>query len=161
MGMKDSKKEGRKEEGNNTHPVTLSHTRKDNNNKRLELLAYILNMILLALVTLLAYVSASSGAASPRTFDVTAFGAVGNGVADDTAFQRTFGALGNEAGRVHVPIGSFRITATVHISSPGMFSFVGDGPGSVILWTANADLLAFEAKGLWPWLLFQTSLWCR
>ena len=83
-----------------------------------------------------------------HVFDVTAFGARGDGRTDDTAaFQRAFDALGTVPGQVRVPTGDFLLTATVRTSSPGMFSVRGDGPGSNLLWATDSNLLSFEAPG--------------
>eukprot|EP00911_Craspedida_sp_UC1_P000056 UC1_evm1s46 len=84
---------------------------------------------------------------SSRVFDVTDYGAVGNGVHDDTvAFQSTFDALGSLPGLVHVPTGAFLITGTVRVASPGLFTLRGDGPGSNLLWAFNGTLLQFAAS---------------
>tara|TARA_A100001015_G_C14988709_1_gene712768 strand:+ start:236 stop:1453 length:1218 start_codon:yes stop_codon:yes gene_type:complete len=86
---------------------------------------------------------------SQRIFDVTAFGAEGDGVADDTAaFQRTFDALAQAgSGRLFIPTGIFRITKTVNCERcTGLFSVTGDGPGSVLLWEVDETLLEFDSK---------------
>jgi hypothetical protein len=108
---------------------------------------------LLSLLLLLASAAAHpatepspASAASTRTFDVTSFGAVGDGAADDTAaFQAAFDALGTAPGTVRVPTGSFLLTSTVRIACPGLFSFRGDGPGSNLLWASDSTLLLFDA----------------
>ena len=80
-------------------------------------------------------------------FDVTAYGAKGDGVTDDTkAFQAAFDALGTSSGQVHVPTGSFLLTRTVRIICPGLFSFRGDGPSSNILWSTDTTLFEFQTK---------------
>ena len=84
---------------------------------------------------------------SSRIFDVTAYGAVGDGETDDTkAFQAAFDALGTSPGQVRVPTGSFLLTSTVNITCPGLFSFRGDGPASNLLWSADRTLFEFSAK---------------
>ena len=74
------------------------------------------------------------------------FGALGNGKHDDTAaFQAAFDAMGVLPGQVYVPTGSFLLTQTIRVISPGLFSLRGDGPSSNILWSADKTLLLFCA----------------
>ncbi|HMS52401.1 MAG TPA: glycosyl hydrolase family 28-related protein, partial [Chitinophagales bacterium] len=63
----------------------------------------------------------------PTTLNVTAYGAVGNGIADDTpAIQAAINALGGNAGYVYLPQGIYRITTTLNLPSGCILRGDGD-----------------------------------
>jgi len=71
-----------------------------------------------------------------RRFDVRAYGAVGNGSADDTGpFRRALAAAGAARGAVLVPAGAYRITGTLTLTehAPLGASLVGAGLESAVL----------------------------
>ena len=112
-------------------------------------IARVVLAVMLAVVLLLARGAAGAhpGNAS-RVFNVVAFGARGDGRTDDSAaFQRAFDALGAAgAGQVRIPTGNFLLTKTVRCGSPGLFSLRGDGPGSNVLWSFDADMISFGGQ---------------
>lgn len=68
-------------------------------------------------------------------FDVRAYGAAGDGVADDTsAIQSAINAAG--AGEVFFPNGTYRITSQLNVTTPGIH-LRGTGYGSFITATAS------------------------
>lgn len=89
---------------------------------------------------------AIAGVASAAS--VRDFGAVGDGVADDTAAFRAAWAADPA---LRVPAGVYRLTGWVSAPSTGA-SILGDGPGvSILRWTARGGL-AF--RGDQPWTTF-------
>jgi hypothetical protein len=67
-------------------------------------------------------------------FNVKAFGAVGNGSADDTAaLQAAINAAQAVGGTVYLPAGIYRVTSPVQITNK--VAIVGDNSRSSILWT--------------------------
>jgi hypothetical protein len=80
------------------------------------------------------------------TLGVRAFGATGDGRADDTAaVQRAIdAALRTGGGCVHFPAGRYRISRTLRVKSADRIDFTGDGTSSVLLHEANEHLLAWE-----------------
>jgi hypothetical protein len=79
-----------------------------------------------------------------------AFGAVGNGVANDAAaIQSALNAAGDAGGGiVFLGPGTYRVQATLNV--PQNVSLVGSGPGNTILRLdhATADLINFSAKAV-------------
>ncbi len=76
--------------------------------------------------------AAALAATSASAGDVTSFGAIGDGQADDTAaIQRAV----NAGGGVHFPTGVFRLTATVTIEldRTGFVALTGDGTSRVVM----------------------------
>ena len=69
---------------------------------------------------------------------VRGFGAVGNGVIDDTlAFQTAINDAAARGAAVHVPGGVYRLSAQLAIGN-GAFSLIGEGMGvSVLVWDAG------------------------
>jgi hypothetical protein len=63
------------------------------------------------------------------TVSVKDFGAVGDGVADDTAEINA--ALASGAKMVHIPAGTYKVSATLNV--PVNVSIVGDGPNASII----------------------------
>jgi hypothetical protein len=94
--------------------------------------------------------SFAARAASPPpiyAFDIRTFGAVGDGVADDTAaVQAAFdAAVAAGGGTVFVPSGAFRVTTTVTVAGATSVPLAvrGEGWQSALVWEAATDLLAF------------------
>jgi hypothetical protein len=86
----------------------------------------------------------------PFLFNVKDYGAVGDGNTDDTgAFSAAFQALvSSKQGTVYFPTGNYHIGSTVTIDnadSIGTFSIRGDGPSSVVLWSADSHLFSFQS----------------
>jgi len=82
------------------------------------------------------YVPAGAGAVArtgtqkfAETISVKDFGAVGDGVADDTAAINA--ALASGAKRVHLPAGTYKVGST--LSVPQNVSMYGDGPAATII----------------------------
>lgn len=69
-------------------------------------------------------------------FNVRAFGARGDGSADDTnAVQGAVAAaLAARAGRVYFPAGSYVLTAPIVLSTQGTVDLAGDGQSSILVW---------------------------
>lgn len=66
-------------------------------------------------------------------FDVTNYGAAGNGLADDTqAIKDAIAAVPAEGGVVYFPSGTYRVTSQILIDSKPFVDFVGNGYSSVI-----------------------------
>lgn len=82
----------------------------------------------------------------PLEFNVTGFGALGDGVHDDTAaIQKTIDAARVAGGgTVAFPAGRYRITSTLRISSNGV-GLVGVGGGSVLAPQGNFDTLVYQS----------------
>jgi parallel beta-helix repeat protein len=87
------------------------------------------------------------------------FGAVGNGVADDTAaIQAAIDAVGSAGGgSVYVPVGTYKLTSSLTVTNDYV-SIIGDGSSASILlgnnpvnwiikFNANADYMKLD--GLW------------
>lgn len=86
-------------------------------------------------------------------FNVKDFGALGNGTTDDTAsIQNTFTAAGSANGRVHFPVGTYKITDTIPLSAGLSYHITGDGDGSVILGFATVG------QGTLSWWFGATNL---
>jgi len=82
------------------------------------------------------FLAAGSGATQRTALEkfrdvvsVKDFGAVGDGVADDTAEINA--ALASGAKMVHVPAGTYKVSATINV--PANVSIVGDGPNASII----------------------------
>lgn len=88
----------------------------------------------------------------PGVLNVRAYGAIGNGVADDTAaFQAAVSALGTSGGVIVVPKGTYRITSTVALPVKSI-TIRGDGfYNTRIVYTASTGALfrigSFDASG--------------
>jgi len=83
------------------------------------------------------------------TFDVRTYGAVGNGVSDDSAaFQTTIDqCVAVTTGcNIYIPSGLYLLTKTLHIptkdSAP--IQIFGDGWNSQCLWSSDADLFVWS-----------------
>jgi len=81
----------------------------------------------------------------PYAFDLRDFGAVGNGIADDTAALQAAlnAAAAARGGTVFIPAGTFRITATVTATGATPLTVRGEGWQSALLWEEDTDLLVF------------------
>jgi hypothetical protein len=93
---------------------------------------------------LLFTVSASAGEpapAWPAPVDVRAYGAVGNGVADDTAAIQA--AIDATTGTVLFPKGTYRTTGTITISTSGVV-LSGAGSRSIIKHVVDGDAVVFS-----------------
>ena len=98
-------------------------------------------------MTLFSMLMCTNATPPSRIFNVVEFGALGNGVHDDSvAFQAAFDAMGSLPGQVYIPTGSFLLTQTIYVKSPGLFSLRGDGPGSNLLWSTDKTLLLFTTS---------------
>ena len=72
------------------------------------------------------------------TVSVKDFGAVGDGVTDDTAaIQAAIDSLGVKGGTVILPVGKYRTTATLTISTLGV-RLIGQGTAGIITGTAGS-----------------------
>lgn len=82
-------------------------------------------------------------------FEVTAFGAKGDGRADDTAAAQAAidAALAARGGRVHFPSGRYRITGTLRIVSAEHLDLTGDGWSSALLHERDEPLIEWP-KGV-------------
>lgn len=80
-----------------------------------------------------------------RYRDVYDFGAVGNGITNDTAaFQAGINALSAAGGgTLRVPAGTYKIVTAIQLKSN--VNIVGDGTGSVMLMAGTTDLNCFYA----------------
>jgi hypothetical protein len=64
----------------------------------------------------------------------TDFGAVGDGVADDTAaLQKGLDGIGNKSHVLYLPAGTYRLTKTLTVIANGNFHLVGEDPATTIL----------------------------
>lgn len=80
--------------------------------------------------------------------NVQSFGAVGDGVTDDTpAFAAAFAALAASprGATVYMPAGLYLLTSTLTLTPVQPFTLRGDGWLSNLLWSADSDLLLFNA----------------
>lgn len=94
--------------------------------------------------------SGSSGAGVPTVFNVkdAAYGAVGDGVADDTAaIQAAIAAADGVGGTVHLPTGTYRISSPLTFTAP--ISFVGEGGAADL---NNASAAAWNPATEIKWL---------
>lgn len=88
----------------------------------------------------LAYPGATVGAKLSERLSVKDFGAVGDGVADDTAaIQATVTAAGNRPGgcTVFFPNGTYKVSAPINVTKPGVM-LKGDGKDSTQVVRATA-----------------------
>jgi hypothetical protein len=84
-----------------------------------------------------ASVSGMGNISGSYTVNVKDYGAVGNGVHDDTtSMQAAIDSLDSTGGSVCVPAGVYKITSALVISGPVGITFYGDGDGSIISQTA-------------------------
>lgn len=82
--------------------------------------------LLMFCLALTAACAALGQAALPKSVNARDFGAVGDGVADDTvAIQKALDAVQGAPGVVHLPAGKFRITATLLVRDGG--TLLGEG----------------------------------
>lgn len=93
-----------------------------------------------------------AAAASPLpppfgAFDIRAFGAIGDGIADCTAAIQAAldAAVGARGGTVFIPAGVWRVAGAVRVApqSTVPLSLRGEGWASALLWERDADLLTF------------------
>lgn len=76
------------------------------------------------------------------TYPVTRFGAVGDGVADDTAaIQAAIDALPDRGGAVLFPAGTYKISNSLII--PNAFMARGDGSSSTVIWQTSTTRHGF------------------
>jgi hypothetical protein len=93
-----------------------------------------------------------------QTVSVKDFGAVGDGVADDTsAIQAALNAVGANGGRVYAPTGTYKITAS--LTFPRKVIFYGDGIGE-ISGNAGQTTLVKAASMTTPLLNISTNAVC-
>jgi Pectate lyase superfamily protein/Right handed beta helix region len=90
----------------------------------------------------------AQGATSiPEPNNVYTYGAVGDGLHDDTAaFQAAIDALPSGGGSVYAPRGTFLIDS-VSISDPNVTLF-GDGESTALIKSASSDLLVISSPGV-------------
>lgn len=87
----------------------------------------------------------------PEGFDVKSFGAVGDGIVNDTAAFNT--ALAHAAasnGVLYIPRGSFYLTSTllfVHAGSQIPLGIVGSGPDSILVTDQNIPIITVDGVG--------------
>ncbi len=94
-------------------------------------------LIIMGLVLLLAVTALADG-----MFDAKKYGAVGDGVADDTAaIQATLEAAGQVSGVAYLPTGKYRITAALNV--PAHATLLGEGDR----WENTAVRLIVEQPG--------------
>lgn len=73
-----------------------------------------------------------SALGSLRFFNAKDYGALGNGIADDTAaIQSTINAAGAAGGRVYIPVGTYLISSALTCAFSNV-SFLGDGAASIL-----------------------------
>lgn len=94
------------------------------------------------------------------------FGAVGDGVTDDTAaIQAAIDSLPNDGGEVYIPAGRYKITGTINVGNgsntststknciklrgDGMAPYFGDSYGTELFWAgaAGGTVLSFNGSG--------------
>jgi len=81
-------------------------------------------------------------------FDVTTYGAVGDGSTDDThAVQDAFTFAAAEGGQVLFPPGRYRVTSTIAVSGGSVGVY---GPGATLV--QDADVPALSLRGGWEWI---------
>jgi hypothetical protein len=79
-------------------------------------------------------------------YDPRDYGAVGDGVTDDTpAFLHALAALNVTGGVLRIPSGTFRITGPLVAQSPCAVSLLGLGLSSTLLWDFNGNLITIPA----------------
>src|SRR5947209_1255276 len=80
----------------------------------------------------------------------TTFGAIGDGVTDDTAaLQAGITALGSQGGVLYLPAGTYKITSKLNIYRKFGVSIQGAGKGiTVIKWAGPADQTMITANGV-------------
>lgn len=90
--------------------------------------------------------SSSAGPPPIYAFDIRSFGAIGNGITDNTlALQYALdAAVEAHGGTVFIPTGIFRITGTVTVKASVSLSIRGEGWQSALLWENDSDLLVFS-----------------
>ena len=86
-----------------------------------------------------------------ESVSVLDFGAVGDGVADDTAaFMSAFAKIKTSGGAIYVPAGVYKVSSTLDffVTSPRGGRIFGDGHGATwIHWTGGADPLFSNEQG--------------
>lgn len=82
-----------------------------------------------------------------RVFDVTQFGAKGDGFTDDTVSAQAAidAALKAGGGLIHFPAGRYRITRTLKFSSSERVDVTGDGASSTLLHEHGEHLLEWKS----------------
>lgn len=77
-------------------------------------------------------------------FNIRAFGAKGNGQADDTSAMQNAvaAAIAAGSGRVYVPAGKYKLTEPIVLSTKLPIDVVGDGQSSILRW-------AHEGNAIW------------
>ncbi len=76
--------------------------------------------------------------------DVTSYGALGDGISDDTtAIQSSINAIQNVGGgTVYFPVGNYKITSTITVASASVW-LLGTGNGSMIIPSGSSDVFFF------------------
>lgn len=89
-----------------------------------------------------------ASAAQADVFNVKAYGAVGDGVQDDTAeFNAAIAAVPAIGGEVYVPAGTYKLSSALTITDKSI-SFRGEGQRiSKLLWTSPSSGLVFSSTG--------------
>src|SRR6266566_5801929 len=78
----------------------------------------------------------------------TKYGAVGDGVTDDTAaIQKALGALGPTNPTLYFPAGSYRITQTLTLAGQIDVSVIGQDPATTILWAGASGGTMLSLSG--------------
>jgi hypothetical protein len=85
---------------------------------------------------------------SDRAVNVKWFGAVGDGVTDDTeALQDALSSLGNSGGLVFVPAGTYLFNETLVIGAGQTITGVGNHKGSTLLYTGTGSAVDISSEG--------------
>ena len=81
-----------------------------------------------------------------QTFNVTSLGAVGDGVADDTAAIQAAidAAIKARGGHVYFPSGQYRVTRSLVFTGADRFDVTGDGRTSILLHENDEPLLLWK-----------------
>lgn len=94
-----------------------------------------------------AQVAGSNYVSLPNVYSVKAYGALGNGVADDTlAVSNTVWIAGtNGGGIVFVPAGTYKLTSTIFFTNNPVW-LLGEGSSSIIAPSGNFDVFRFSGN---------------
>src|SRR5712691_6928440 len=79
----------------------------------------------------------------------TSYGAVGDGVSDDTAaIQKALNALGPTNPTLYFPAGTYRITQTLSLAGQLDVSVIGHDPATTILWAGASGGTMLSLSGI-------------